>query len=697
MLGIEMISRVAKTSVVGSGIHPICRASNALFYIFTAPVLLNPISLSAQSLAADTTKLEEIVIEEEGEPESSLPLGVGIRGDTLRNAPGSAGDPVRTLQSLPGLAFTNDEEALPAVRGSRPGDNYFQADFAPVSYLFHLDGVISVFNADLVESFDIYQSAYGPEFSGVTGGVFDITLRDPKADRFRSTLDISLLQAGVLVEGPIAQNQSFYLAGRISYLDLFLADQIEEEDGVKIDAFPKYSDYQSKYVWTPNEKNEIRVALNGAADTGQVTIAEDSEEIETDPIFAGTTFFDTSFHEQAITWDTSIGSEFEVKTLLSHSTSNEVGKFGGIGDIEVDIDGFLLKSQADYTLNDNHDLVVGAEMQRFKADVDLNLSISPCGELDPNCIFTGSERLTSKNKFNYTGFRAYVKDNWYISDKLTLYPGFAYQREDLLDKQFIEPRLALEYSVNDSTIISAGVGQYQQSPDYVQSDKVFGNPNIGYINALHAQVGIQRFFKGGWDIKSELYYKSLDNLVTSDDTLNYTNNGEGHAYGLDTLIRKDLSDKFSGWASISLSSAKRKDKRTGETFVFEYDQPINVSLVAQYKLNNKWSFGSKLWVHSGAPVTPVIVATEDPDEPGFYRPQYGKLYSSRFPAYKRLDLRIDRTFKRKKDNTMVAYLDILNVLGTKNAADYDYNADYTEKEISPQLTGIFSIGFKATF
>lgn len=692
-----MVGRIAKASVDGFGGKHASEVGIALLCTIIFGLLFNITSVNAQTGADDTTKLEEIVIEEEGEPESSLPLGVGIRGDTLRNAPGSGGDPVRTLQSLPGLAFTDDEEALPAVRGSRPGDNYFQADFAPVNYLFHLGGLISVFNPDLVESFDVYQSAYGPEFSGVTGGVFDITLRDPKSDRFRSTLDISLLQAGVLVEGPVTENQSFYLAGRISYLDLFLADQIDEEDGVKIDAFPKYSDYQGKYVWKANENNEIRFQFNGAADTGQVTIAEDSEEIETDPIFAGTTFFDTSFHEQAVTWDSVIGPKLEVKTLLSHSTSNDVGKFGGIGNIDVNTDGFLLKSKASYSINDHHDFIVGIEAERFKADVNLNLSLSPCGELDANCILTGSERLTSNNKFNYNGFRGFVKDNWYITDKLTLYPGLAYQHEDLLDKQFIEPRFALEYSVNDSTILSAGIGQYKQTPDYVESDKVFGNPDLEYLNALHAQIGLQRFFKEGWDVKSELYYKSLDNLITSDDALNYTNEGKGYAYGLDTLIRKSLTDKFSGWASISLSSARRKDKRTGESFVFEYDQPLNVSLVAQYKLNNKWSFGSKLWVHSGAPVTPVVGATEDPDRPGFFRPQYGKLYSSRFPTYKRVDLRIDRTFKRKKDNTMVAYLDILNVLGTENAADYDYNADYSEKEISPQLTGIFSIGFKATF
>ena len=257
--------------------------------------------------------------------------------------------------------------------------------------------------------------------------------------------------------------------------------------------------------------------------------------------------------------------------------------------------------------------------------------------------------------------------------------------------------VALEYAVSENTIVSAGFGQYNQAPDFLESDSVFGNPDIEYENAVHAQVGLQRFLDNGWSIKTEAYYKALDNLVTSDPDANFTNEGEGSAYGLDTLIRKELTDKFSGWASFSLAKATRTDKRNDEEYVFEFDQPINVSLVGSYKFNQKWTLGAKLWAHSGAPFTPVIGANEDPDMPGFYRPVYGKLNSDRFPTYHRLDLRLDRAFKRKKDKAMSAYFELLNVLGTKNAAEYDYNADYTEREIVPQLTGFFSLGFKATF
>jgi len=655
-------------------------------------------SLFAQSGESAAIELDEIIVEEEGEPEADLPLGLGISGSTLSTAPGAGGDPVRALQSLPGMAFTDDEESLPAVRGSRPGDNYFQSDFSPVGYLFHFGGLISIFNTDIIESFDIYQSAYGPEFSGVTGGVFDIKLRKPKTDRLRAKVDISFLHAGALVEGPINENQSFYLAGRFSYLDLLLAGQIDNEgEDLKIIKFPEYSDYQGKYVWKLDESSTLTAQFNGANDEAQLDIEEGSEDIETDPIFAGSFIINGRFHEQALVWDKQVGENLTFKTLLSHVNETEEGMFGGVGTVDITSDRYLLKNRTNIVLNDQHELVVGTDLLREDADTNLALSLVPCGELDPDCFFTGSQKLESKKKIGYNQLHAYIKDNWYINDKLTLYPGVAVQYEDFLDNHFIEPRLAMEYSLSDTTLLSAGIGQYQQAPDYLELDDTFGNPDIDYSNALHAQVGIARDVSSDWFVKSELYYKTLDKLVTTDDELNYTNEGAGHAFGLDTLIRKNLTDKFSGWASISFSQARRKDKRTGEEFVFDHDQPLNVSLVSNYKFNKKWSVGAKLWVHSGAPVTPVVGAVEDSDKPGFYRPIFGKLNSDRFPTYHRLDLRIDRTFQRKKDNTMGAYVEFFNILRARNAADYDYNADYTEKTLALQTTGYVSVGFKATF
>lgn len=650
------------------------------------------------AVAQDTAvELEAVVVEESGNPEPGQPLGIGLSGETLSTAPGSGGDPLRTLQSVPGMAFTDDESALPAVRGSRPDDNYFQTDFVPTSYLFHAGGAISVYNPSLVKSFSIYPSAYGAEFSGVTGGIFDVELRDPLADRFHATLDLSFLHAGILLEGPVGENQSFYLGGRFSLLDIFVEDQLPEEDGVQVTQFPRYTDYQGKYVWNLDSGNKLTAQFNGASDELDATVAEDSEEIDTEPVFAGRNFEKESFNEQSLVWDHAGSDRLTLKTALSHNTSSEKGQAGGAGSFDINGDAWLLKTRATVVLDDRHEIVTGAQITRSETDIDVSFNAPACSEFEADCQISTADRLSTVETIDLVTTQAYVQDNWSVTDRLTLFPGLALQSEDYLDQQFVEPRLAMEYNLTDSLVLSAGTGIYHQFPGFLEVNQVFGNPELEYIESIQGVVGLQKNFENGWDIKSELYYKQLDNLVSGNDDTRYDNSGEGTAYGLDLLLRKTLTNRASGWLSASFSEATRKDADTGKSFVFEYDQPYNVSLVGQYKISEKWSIGAKYWLHSGAPYTPVIGSTEDDTVAGLYNPQYGELNSERFSDYSRLDVRLDRKFQRSKGRTMSAYLEVLNVLGHKNIAGFDYNVDYSEKESIEQLPRFFALGFKATY
>jgi hypothetical protein len=645
----------------------------------------------------DATELDEVIFEHQGQPEPELPLGLGISGETLRTTPGSAGDPLRSLQSLPGMVFTDDESAVPAVRGSRPNDNYMEADFLPVGYLFHAGGVISVFNSELMESFNIYPSAYGPEFSGVTGGVFDIRLRDPVTDQLHSTLDVGFLHAGLLVEGPVTDNQSFYLAGRFSYLDLLVKGQLEDDDGIEFRQFPKYTDYQGKYVWKPGSQSTLRFQVSGATDEQDIIIAEDSEEIELEPIFAGRHSESENFNQQGLVWDQQIGGQVTLKSALAHNRSSSEAQAGGAGQSNGSTDSLLLKSHLDFPLNEQHDVKLGFSATRIDASFDIAFNDPGCTEFEADCQVTGAERLTTAESLIVHTGQIFAKDSWYVTDSLTLFPGVTLQAEDYLGKQFVEPRFALEYSLSDDLIFSAGTGVYHQLPGFVETNKVFGNPDLEYIESVQAVVGVQKILANGLDIKSELYYKELDNLVAGDEELRFNNAGEGVAYGLDTLIRKDVTDKLTGWLSFSVSKARREHESSGASFPFDYDQPVNMTLVANYKLPSNWALGAKLWVHSGAPYTPVIGAAPDDDIDGLFNPQYGEVNSKRLPTYHRLDVRLDRTYTRSNGKHINLYMEVLNLLDSKNLSYYDYNADYSERIEVTQLPRIVGLGFKVEF
>lgn len=662
----------------------------------------------AQSATPDTdaaddeqTRLETIQVEpgSTSEPVTELPNGTAVSGSTLAKTPGSGGDPLISLQTLPGLAYTSDDEPLPAVRGSRPDDNIFLIDDLPVNYLFHMGGLISVINPDLVKSFNIYPSAYGPEFAGVTGGVFDIKLRDPKKDRLHKKVDISLYQTGVLVEGPVSDNQSFYLAGRISYLDLLVGDQLEDEveDGVSIIQFPKYKDYQGKYVWDINDDVTLRMHANGSRDDIELNLSEDAEGIETDPILAGSFLEASGYDQQGLSLNMNLGPGKRLDSAISHSSGSTRFQIGGAGKLDASIDRVLAKSQLTVPVGQAHDITLGGQVTQSKLGLDLEVNAALCTEFETDCNFTAAQRLETHINRTINSQRVFLKDSWYVNDQLTLYPGVTVFREDWLDKTHAEPRFALEYALSDDLTLNAGAGVYHQMPSFEQFDKVFGNPELKYIKSTHALIGLEKKFRGGWSAKSELYYKDLQDLVSGDDDKNYANNGEGSTVGIDTLIRKDLTDRFSGWLSLTVSDSTRTNRLTGEKFDFEYDQPINATLVGSYKLSEKWTLAGKLWVHSGALYTPVVGAVKDPEVEGLYNPQYGPINSERFPMYKRLDVRLDRTVKKSEKVTFSTYFEILNLLDSDNVSSLEYNKDYSEKKENKQIPLFLSLGFKVNF
>ena len=110
---------------------------------------------------------------------SSVMSEITESAEKLIAMPGTNGDPLQAAFALPGVVAAGGAVGSPAVRGSSPEDNIFEIDFMPAGYIFHDFGQ-SIFNRHLVQDFQLYSAGYGSSYSGATGAVFDVTLRNPK-------------------------------------------------------------------------------------------------------------------------------------------------------------------------------------------------------------------------------------------------------------------------------------------------------------------------------------------------------------------------------------------------------------------------------------------------------------------------------------------------------------------------------------
>jgi hypothetical protein len=619
-----------------------------------------------------------------------------LSGKTLRSVAGSSGDPLRALQTLPGVATVAGSSA-PAVRGSGPGDNAYYVDGLPISRIFHY-GSISVFNADLIEDFNLYSAAFGPHYGDVTGAVIDVALREPRKDRLGGKIDVNVMGANFLVEGPRTEDQSFYFAARRSYIDL-LVKQVESK-GVTMQV-PNYWDYQGKYLWKLNGDNRLTFHLQGASDVLKLKISPTAEAAQKQPVLAGDAAFSDVSAMQAVALDTLLAGGSYNTFSIEHIDNRVASAIGTAGTLSFKQDNILLRDLVHFDLAEGHELSLGSELAHAVIDINADFKNVACTQFNPNCDLSSAPRKQLSEKITTDAWSVSAQDRKRVLSHLTLIGGVRHTTENYANKSYTEPRLGAEWEWSEQTMYTAGWGRHNQYPTNGQWVRVFGNPNLVHIRAEHSVFGVRHKVDADWNWKAETYYKKLSNLVVSDPntnpntTLNYLNGASGKAYGLELLVKKEETDKLSGWFVLNLAKSQRRNDVTGESFRFSYDQPVNATLVGNYKLSEAWSFGGKWNYHSGTPYTPII-GTSGQYSDGRLIPKYAGVNSDTLPVYHRLDLRLDRkyVFNKWKFNT---YFELNNVYQRKAIVGYTYNDTYTSREPVYDFVFPFSFGVQGEF
>src|SRR5690606_14884935 len=164
----------------------------------------------------------------------------------LTKIPGTSGDALRSLPSLPGVARPPASAGLLIVRGSAPQDTNIFIDGALVPIVYHFGGLSSVVPTEMLEKIDFYPGNFSARYGRVMGGIVDVGLRSPRNDAFHGMVQLDLIDARAMVEGPIPwtdKKWTFAAAGRRSWLDAWLGPALDAA-GAGVTQAPRYYDYQ---------------------------------------------------------------------------------------------------------------------------------------------------------------------------------------------------------------------------------------------------------------------------------------------------------------------------------------------------------------------------------------------------------------------------------------------------------------------
>ncbi|OIQ00739.1 MAG: hypothetical protein AUK35_02535 [Zetaproteobacteria bacterium CG2_30_46_52] len=629
---------------------------------------------------------------------------VVLNTQELRNAPGSQGDPIKVLQTLPGVVTTNGSSTGQVyMRGSAPQENTYQANNLPVGYLYHWGGTQSVINPALVKDFNVFLGGFPVEYGDFLGGAIDIKLRAPEKDRIHTNLHLGTYESSFLVEGPLGEansDDSFYIAARRSYLDLLfspaaLTKLAGGDTGNVILQVPKFYDAQALYRHE-TDKGYFDLQYFTARDQLQIVI---NETIVTDPETVGTLGFDIKSQTLGFNWEQQWNDDISQHITAGVNTNSQYFQIGAdpYGNpyfTDIVSTNYFFEPSLDWQINDTSTATFGLDTGRLDLPIELYISAPPDPNAPPNPGgFTSQPKYKVKRTLSATAVAPYAKYQHQWNDKWKTAVGLRYTdisadqgaNAPLYAQGDFSPRVSAEYQWTDDTLFLASWGDYFQLPRGFELLADFGNPELRFIRAEHHILGIEQKLNDIWSVKVEGYHKPMRDLVVGIEGAsppnNYLNQGSGTAYGLDMFLKRKYENRTMGWLSYSYARSKRTNLNTGVKSVFSGDQPHTLTAVWGQPFTDEngndsdWDWGIKLQLHSGQPYTPVVGRVQEAGT-GRWLPVYGGYNSGRLPVYGKLDVRFSKDVLY--DTWKMKYVfDIQNVTFRQNVSGYDYEDDFS--------------------
>jgi hypothetical protein len=606
-------------------------------------------------------------------------------------------DPIRALEVLPGVVSTSDFSAAFHVRGGSQDQNLILLDGMPIFSPFHLGGVFSVFNADMIDRVELHSGGFPAEHGGRVSSVLQIESDAGDGD-FSVDAATSLIATRVAVGGQLGTSVANALgfANVRSYLDLLVGQ------------FPYHlTDFQTIVEgWTTGGDRVTLTAYSGTDVFDLTNLDDDDFPLRMD-------------------WDwgnDAIGARW------THPRSG-----GGSLDVRANVSRF----RTGLTFPDFADTRLSSRVQQGQVKADLD--VRPWSRVSVQ-VGASVERQFYKNLFTSGGTEfgnaggngwqlgTYVQTRWTVPSEWLVElgiraDGFSPDPGGWIHE--IAPRIAVKRFLGGGDLaVKLAAGRYTQFVHSLRDEElplgidfwVLAGERAPHTVSDQLQVGIEGYQGTDWFWSAEVYVRSFDGVVTfntadnPNDDLDDIVSGDGLSYGVDFLFRRERG-AVTGWLAASFLRADRTfpdllsalPNPPEVSYSPIFDRRMDLDLVLRYPAPWGWEGGLRWNVGTGTPYTRALgsyryyeptyvregglawsgaeasLATEDESD-GPLADGYGVVLedrnSSRYPTYHRLDASFRKTFD-KSWGRLTPYLNLVNLYNQRNVLFYffEYEAD----------------------
>jgi hypothetical protein len=644
----------------------------------------------------------------------------------IKEVPGTFGDSISALSSLPGVNRPGGMFGPLIIRGADSTWNGYYIDDIPLFKTMHFGGLHSVINNDIIREIDLYSSAFPSQFGNSQAAIINInTIDDVK--KIGGNADIGLLSSNALIkapvtvtnysgEKPVEENRGYIIASaRYGYLSLVVPTIAKTLYNKDISILPRYWDYQYKAKYEFNSSHSITFLAFGNKDYWDITMKSSYLDSGADPELGGASFHtNDSAHSQGLYYTFKPGDFFQ-NTLMAYSAlNNSVKKFdlpqstnNALRDVNLSSKPYIfgMKDKIKMSWWKNHgELRSGLEFAYYNFAISGKTiaATNDSGNTDSIIAVPVDKKFTNKTV------------TWYIENKFTfggllIVPGIHSEYLSRTHTTTYDPRGLISYTFDTGTTIGAAGGWYsmflQTSPSYFTSAPDVAGTDLKPQRSIHRSLSLEQKVDK-YTFKAEGYYNNFWNSVLEDSYIDtdgntksiYRNCAKYYAEGIELLAKiSDESEQgLFGWTSYTynrgryISHQSTTYSQWGESWLTSpYDMTHVIKAVAGYTFGSH-TLSTKFTYNTALPYTPIVGSYEDTAyealHPGKKRiaPIYGKLNTERLDPEYSLDIRY--TYKT---NYQWGYLSwYVEFIGAIKSKSENYTWDYRyayELGINPKI------------
>lgn len=637
------------------------------------------------AMTTDVEVRNDIFAENVEQPVSSVTLG----RDDIRNTPGTAGDPLRAINSQAGVSAASGEFADLIVRGGTAEENLTFIDRIPVGdFTYFTDkydgnrgGRAAILAPDIFDRAEFSAGGFGVRYGDRMSSALDITLREANRRRVQGVIFADSGTAGGSVDVPLSQRGSWLFSARRSYIDVALDVAGIADQGII--GYPRTFDFTNKVVYDLAAGHKLSLtALNFFE-------AFDQTEEQTLNLARRTDRFrmrrTSQRHIFGATLSSTIGSRTLAQTTAWATASHNDGTFylpfstvlqrsRDLRDVNAGI-----KEDVTYSPSSNIQIAAGGGLYFDQANYhtfeNAGRFFSPLEE-----EFYAPARSNRLELDTTTSGYGHVQAMWQATPRLSITPGVRLDHYGLTGETVASPRIAAKLVIAPRVSATFAAGIYRQPPGIFVLSLTPANRGLKTQTAAHYIGGVEWLAREDIRVRFEAYHKKYDDLIvqpigpTPGYVANgdFTNFGSGSARGLELSVYKALSGFFSGQASYGYVRSRRSLALNGIEVPSDFERPHQLTLIGITRFFGV-AVAAKYRAASGLPYTRRTAIPADPLFGIFIQriASDADINALRLPNFASLDVRAEKRFGFRRWS-LAPYIDIFNITNHDSVVQPNY-------------------------